>query len=266
MLVFPPALRGHITVLDEDGRVCADLTKDIGEPLSVALPTDTYSVHVDNGSGAFETTVTLGLAPLVLEQDALHLVSPQPIVSLPQTEMSFASGLRVERPESTRSFDALVTVGGTTREVYDIPVVGIATTGELSLGATLGNHNGFSYEFNAGMGPGLVVGDNLRVGATIGVGFSGITSGLLGFAWQVPTEGFAILELSRDVRPMAYFRQSYVFGSDARKHGSKMALWGDEAEAGAGLRFHRHRDGFVYGSVREIAGIRYWGLGIGTVL
>jgi hypothetical protein len=45
-----------------------------------------------------------------------------------------------------------------------------------------------------------------------------------------------------------------------------MALWGDEAEAGAGLSFHGHRDGFVYGSVREVAAIRYWGLGIGTVL
>jgi hypothetical protein len=112
----------------------------------------------------------------------------------------------------------------------------------------------------------VFVGDNLHVGATIGFGFSGITNDILAFAWKVPTEMFAILELSKNLRPMAYFRQSYVFGPDSRKQGSKMALWGDEAEAGAGIKFAGRLDGFFYGSVREMAGVRYWGFGVGAVL
>jgi hypothetical protein len=82
----------------------------------------------------------------------------------------------------------------------------------------------------------------------------------------VPTEAFVILELSRELRPMAYFRQSYIFGSEARQNGSKLARWGDEAEAGAGLRFSGHLDGFFYGSVREMESVRYWGFGIGAIL
>ena len=91
-------------------------------------------------------------------------------------------------------------------------------------------------------------------------------SGVLPFAWKVPTEGFVILELSPELRPMAYFRQDYLFGADSRKNGSKLARWGDEAEAGAGLRFSGRLDGFVYGSLREMAGVRYWGIGMGAVL
>ena len=65
---------------------------------------------------------------------------------------------------------------------------------------------------------------------------------------------------------MAYFRQDYLFGADSRKNGSKLARWGDEAEAGAGLRFSGRLDGFFYGSLREMAGVRYWGIGIGAIL
>jgi len=45
-LVLPSALRGRITVVDKTGRVAVELTKDAGEPLSLALPNETYSVHV----------------------------------------------------------------------------------------------------------------------------------------------------------------------------------------------------------------------------
>jgi hypothetical protein len=65
---------------------------------------------------------------------------------------------------------------------------------------------------------------------------------------------------------MAYVRQSYLFSSEARQNGSKTARWGDEAEAGAGLRFSGKLDGFIYGSAREMANERYWGLGIGAIL
>jgi len=36
--------------------------------------------------------------------------------------------------------------------------------------------------------------------------------------------------------------------------------------AGAGLRFSGRLDGFFYGSLREMAGVRYWGIGIGAIL
>jgi hypothetical protein len=113
----------------------------------------------------------------------------------------------------------------------------------------------------------VFIGDNLQLGATVGFGFSGITNGVLDFAWKVPTEVFAILELSPEIRPMAYFRQSYLFDSDARQNGSKLAIWGaDEAEIGAGLRFGGKLDGFIYGSVREMENVRYWGIGLGAIL
>jgi hypothetical protein len=164
------------------------------------------------------------------------------------------------------AFDALVTLGGTSREVRGTPVVGVAETGDFAFGATLGGKMGFSYDMSIGFGPGIFLGDNLQVGATIGFGFSGITGGVLDFAWKVPTEAFVILELSPEIRPMAYFRQDYLFSSEARKNGSKLARWGDEAEAGAGLRFSGKLDGFFYGSLREMAGVRYWGIGIGAIL
>ena len=58
-LVLPAALRGRITIVDKTGRVTVELTKEAGEPLSLALPDETYSMHVDNGNGELVATVTL---------------------------------------------------------------------------------------------------------------------------------------------------------------------------------------------------------------
>jgi Caspase domain len=286
-LVLPSALRGRITVVDKSGRVAVELTKDAGEPLSLALPNATYSVHVDTDSGAFIATVTLDRgSSLEFEQDSLRKARPEDTVARghhrsrkherrddgdarPRSReigASFGSGLRVERPEIDKGFDALVTLGGTSRSIHGTPVIGVANTSSFALGATLGDKLAFAYDLSFGFGPGVFIGDNLQLGATIGFGLSGITGDVLNFAWKVPTEAFVVLELSRDIRPMAYVRQDYVLGTDSRKLGSKRALWGDEAEAGAGLRFRGSLDGFVYGSVREMAGVRYWGIGMGAVL
>lgn len=314
-LVLPSALRGRITVVDRTGRVAVELTKAAGEPLSLALPNQTYSVHVDNDAGEFVATITLERGgEFAFEQGTLHRVAPEATVArggepgedsdeganegpdesagdgsdegsgdapgrparrshrhhrspwYRRVAASFGEGVRVERPDTPMGFDALVTFGGTSREVHGAGLVGVAETGDLSLGATLGDKIGFAYDLSFGFGPGVFVGDNLQLGATIGFGFSGITGDVLNFAWKVPTEAFVILELSRDIRPMAYFRQDYLFGPESRKHGSKMARWGDESEAGAGLRFSGRLDGFLYGSVREMAGVRYWGVGIGAIL
>jgi hypothetical protein len=331
-LVLPAALRGRITIVDKTGRVTVELTKQAGEPLSLALPDETYSLHVDNGNGELVATVTLEHGgQLAFDPGALRHEAPERTVARgPGREgereddgddddhddgnqdgdhdrgdhdrgdhdrghrddgkrhhhgrhspwyrriaASFGEGLRVERPQAMTNlampvqkpdFDALITLGGTSREVHGSPVIGVAETGDLSLGATIGHNIGFAYDMSFGFGPGVFLGDNLQVGATIGFGLSGITGGVLGFAWKVPTEAFVILELSRDLRPMAYFRQDYLFGTDTRKNGSTLARWGDEAEAGAGLRFSGKLDGFVYGSVREMAGVRYWGIGMGAVL
>ncbi|HEX3758893.1 MAG TPA: hypothetical protein VHW23_09315, partial [Kofleriaceae bacterium] len=323
-LVLPAALRGRITVVDKTGRVTVELTKDAGEPLSLALPDETYSLHVDSGNGELVATVTLEHGgQLAFDPGALHHAAQERTVArgpghdagrddaddddddhdtdehaeadrggdhgdhahhdhhghhapwYRSIGASFGEGLRVERPEAMTglampvprpSFDALVTLGGTSREVHGSPLIGVAETGDLSLGATLGHTIGFAYDMSWGFGPGVFLGDNLQLGATIGFGLSGITGGVLPFAWKVPTEVFAILELSSEVKPMAYFRQDYLFGPDARKNGSTLARWGDEAEAGAGLKFGGRLDGFVYGSVREMAGVRYWGIGMGAVL
>jgi hypothetical protein len=295
-LILPSALRGRITIVDKTGRVAVELTKDAGTPLSLALPNETYTVRVENNGGELVATITLeDGAELELDQGALRRVTPEKTVArgisrevgdddddgdddrerrshdgrgslFRQIGASFGGGLRVERPDTMTGFDALVTLGGTSREVHGNPVIGVAETGDLSIGATLGDKIGFAYDMSFGFGPGVFVGDNLQLGATIGFGFSGITGGTLDFAWKVPTEAFVILELSRELRPMAYFRQSYLFSTDARKNGSPLARWGDESEAGAGLRFSGSLDGFIYGSLREMAGVRYWGIGIGAVL
>lgn len=294
-LVLPSALRGRITIVDKSGRVAVELTKEAGDPLSLALPNETYSMHVENSNGEFVATVVLDHAgEFAFEEGSLRRVSPERTTARGSAHdeerddddgddsshlghhgrspwyrkiaASFGGGIRVERPSTPMNFDALVTLGGTSREVHGSPVIGVAETGDLSIGATLGNHVGFAYDMSFGFGPGIFVGHNLQLGATIGFGFSGITGGTLDFAWKVPTEAFVILELSPEIRPMAYFRQDYLFSTDARKNGSRMARWGDEAEAGAGLRFSGKLDGFLYGSLREMAGVRYWGIGIGAVL
>jgi hypothetical protein len=293
-LVLPAPMRGHVTIVDTSGRVALELVKAAGEPLSLALPNDTYSMYVDTNGKAFAGTVTLDRgAPLMFDQDALHPASPEETVArgvekdnadgddddddkkspwYREVGAGFGGGLRFERPTSevmgtTPGFDTLLTLGGTARTIHGSPVVGVAETADLSIGMTLGGKTEFAYDASLGFGPGVFVGDALQLGATVGFGLSQITGGILPFGFKVPTEVFAILELSPNVRPVAYFRQSYIFDSDSRQNGSKMAIWGaDEAEAGAGLKFTGKLDGFIYGSVREMENIRYWGIGIGAIL
>ncbi len=291
-LVLPPALKGRVTVVDQTGRVAVELAKEAGEPLSLALPTETYTIRVDNKDGEFIATITLdGPGEIQFQAGALRRVAPgEKTVARGAAEIEitggdddddddrerdpwykeitagFGGGLRVERPTTRNDFDALINLGGTMRNVSGRPVVGVATTGELSLGATVGDNTHFAYDMHLGFGPGVFLGSNLQVGATIGFGLSGITGGVLDFAWKVPTEAFVVLHLSEELKPVAYVRQTYLWSSEARQNGSKSAKWGDEAEAGAGLRFGGKLDGFVYGSVREMANERYWGVGLGAVL
>jgi hypothetical protein len=278
-LLLPKDLKGKITIIDATGRVAVELTKDAGEPLSLALPSQSYTLRVENQDGTFAATVTLDRAGVTeLAQSDLHRTSLENTRARGISEdsddddntipVSFGGALRVELPSSPqmRGFDALVTIGGTEREIHGRSVVGVASTGDLFIGTTLGDNVHFEYDVSLGAGPGVFLGKNLQVGATIGFGFSGITGGVLDFAWKVPTEAFVVLTLSPDIRPVAYFRQSYLFSSQARQNGSKLARWGDEAEAGAGLRFGGKLDGFFYGSMREMANERYWGIGIGAIL
>ncbi len=281
VLVLPAPLRGRITIVDASGRVALELTKEAGEPLSLALPTEKYTVRVENSQGEFAATITLDKPGTVeFAQGTLHRVAPEKTVRRGGSDdddnsdkpwfrripIDFSSGIRVERPTTPRGFDALVTFGGTSREIHGSPIVGVAENADAFLGATVGDNAHFIYDFSIGFGPGVFLGDNLQVGATIGWGFSGITGGVLDFAWKMPTEAFVVLHLSPEIRPMAYVRQSYLFSSEARQNGSKHAKWGDESEAGVGMRFSGRLDGFFYGSVREMANERYWGVGIGAIL
>src|SRR5262249_43774311 len=81
-LVLPSALRGRITIVDKTGRVAVELTKDAGEPLSLALPNQTYSVHVENSNGEFVATVTVDHAgDYAFEEGALRRVPPEETVA-----------------------------------------------------------------------------------------------------------------------------------------------------------------------------------------
>jgi hypothetical protein len=291
VLVLPSALRGHVTIVDANGRVAVELTKAAGEPLNLALPNQTYTLRVENKDGAFAATITLDrTGTTTFDKDELRPVAREKTtargLSIEEDDdddddrgdpwrrnipIDFGGGLRVELPTqpvgaTPVGFDALLTLGGTSREVHGKPVIGVANSGDFGIGLTVGDNVHFAYDLSFGVGPGIFLGDNLQVGATVGFGFSGITGGVLDFAWKLPTEAFIALELSKDIRPMAYVRQSYIFSSEARQNGSKSARWGDEAEAGAGMRFSRKLDGFFYGSVREMANVRYWGFGIGAIL
>ncbi|HEY5921087.1 MAG TPA: caspase family protein [Kofleriaceae bacterium] len=293
-LVLPAALRGKITIIDARGQVALELTKDAGEPLSLALPTESYTVRVENTKGAFEATVALERKGATkLDADELRRVAAAENTTargvsveadddddddddddskrdpwFRRIPVSFGGGLRVELPSNPQAqgFEGLITVGGTSREVHGKPVIGVAETGDLSIGMTVGDNVHFAYDMSFSMGPGVFIGDNLQLAATIGFGFSGITGGVLDFAWKVPTDVFVVLALSKDIRPVAYVRQTYLFSSEARQNGSTHAWWGDEGEAGAGLRFSGRLDGFLYGSVREMRDERYWGIGIGAIL
>jgi hypothetical protein len=290
-LVLPSALAGRVTIVDASGRVAVELTKEAGEPLSLALPSRTYTVRVDNDGGSFVATVTIDrVGAIDFDDDTLRRTRPETTVArggadiqidaddddddddeerdpwYREIPVSFGGGIRVELPGERTDFDALVTLGGSGRQIRGKPVVGVASSSELSLGLTVGDNTHFAYDVGLGFGPGIFLGDHLQVGATIGFGFSGITGGVLDFAWRMPTEAFAVLELSKEIRPVAYVRQTYIFSSEARQNGSKTARWGDEAEAGVGMLFGGRFDGFFYGSVREMASERYWGIGVGAVL
>jgi hypothetical protein len=284
-LVLPAALRGRITIIDKTGRVAIELTKDAGEPATLALPNETYTLHVNNKKGSFAATVTIDhIGEVDFDPAVLHAVSPEdtrargpgddvddddhevPDPTHRNISFGFGGGMRLETPSKMEPYDGLITIGGTERSIHGHPVVGVADTGELALGMTVGDTKGFAYNMSLGVGPGVFVGDNLQIGATIGLGLDGITSNVLPFGFKMPTELFAVLELSPSVRPMAYIRQSYIFDSDMRKHGSRSALWGDEAEVGGGFRFDGKLDGFLYLSIREAMGMRWYGLGAGAIL
>jgi hypothetical protein len=278
-LVLPSALKGRVTIIDKDGRVAVEVTKEAGEPLSLALPDDAYTVNVERGRDNFVATVQLK-GTMQLDEDELVRRAPEKTRArgakdeddhdrgpwYKEIAAGFGGGLRAEIPSTRTDFDTILTIGGTGREVSGNPIVGVASTGELTIGATLGDNTHFVYDVGLGGGPGVFLGPNLQVGATIGFGLSGITGGVLDFAWKVPTEIFAVLTITEEVRPIAYVRQTYLWSSEARQNGSKTALWGDEGEAGVGLKFSGRLDGFVFGSVREMANERYWGIGLGALL
>lgn len=297
VLILPATMSGQVTITDPKGHVVVEVSKSAGEPLSLALPGETYTIHVRQHRGRFVATVTLSSAgEVVLNTGALEPVALEATVArgdgddrdladdaidrtvdhdedgfLTGVRMSFGGGLRLELPGNDNipddaSPDSIVTVGGSARDVHGRDLVGVATSGEFVLGAALGDRAGFAYDLAFGFGPGVMLSDELQIGATIGFGLGGITGDNLDFAWKAPTELFAVLQVADSVRAIAYFTQTYLFKSEARQDGSDLARWGDQSEVGFGLRFTGPRKGFLYGSMREMAEQRWLGIGIGAVL
>ena len=296
VLVLPAELSGRVTITDRKGNVVVEVTKAAGEPLSLALPGDTYTVNIKRGKDGFVATIKLEAAgQVVLDNSTLDRVTPEGTVArgddddddddeydgydhdrdearnpagyLEKVRVSFGGGLRVELPAREESpIDSIATLGGVARMVHGPELVGVASTAELMVGWAFAEDDGFAYDMSLGLGPGLMLTDHLQIGATIGFGLGGITGDNLDFAWKAPTEIFAILHLAPTVRAVGYLTQTWLFKTDARQDGSETARWGDQAEAGVGLRLTGPHKGFLYGSVREMQGERYWGLGIGAVL
>ena len=296
VLVLPAELSGRVTITDRKGNVVVEVSKAAGEPLSLALPGDTYTVNVKRGKDGFVATITLEASgQVVLDRSTLEPATAEatakrgdddddddhhhgnwdherdearhPTGYLEKVRVSFGGGLRVELPNREESpIDSIATLGGVARMVSGPELVGVASTGELMVGWAFAEDDGFAYDMSLGLGPGLMLSDHLQLGATIGFGFGGITGDNLDFAWKAPTELFAILHLAPTVRAVGYLTQTWLFKSDARQDGSETARWGDQAEAGVGLRLTGPHKGFLYGSVREMANERYWGIGIGAVL
>src|SRR6185503_1363849 len=82
VLVLPAELAGRVTITDPKGRVVVEVTKAAGEPLSLALPGDTYTVHVDKGKDGFVATVKLKTSgQVVLDRGDLVAVASESTVA-----------------------------------------------------------------------------------------------------------------------------------------------------------------------------------------
>lgn len=131
---------------------------------------------------------------------------------------------------------------------------------------------GFAYEFDFyPLGLATRLGERGHFGVVAGVGLSGLTD-RIDFAMQFPVEAFLEFELGRRIRVLAYGSSRWVASSEARTGGVDAIPFGDEFNAGLGIRWGKRRDQhraamgngyYVGGLYQERLGVRFYGATIG---
>ena len=241
---------------------------------SLALPNETYSVHVDDTAArSRRRSRSTTSARSRSTTSALHRVAPEETVARGVDERRTATRRRRRRrprspvavvPRRSRRASAAACASSGPSDADELrraasrsaarrarstaaPVVGVAETGDLSLGVTVGDNMGFAYDMEPRLRPRRVRrrqpaarrDDRLRV-----LGRDRAASSP--FAWKMPTEMFAVLELSPDDPADRRTSARATSSTPTRaRTARRWRCWGDEAEAGAGLRFSGKLDGFV---------------------
>lgn len=117
---------------------------------------------------------------------------------------------------------------------------------------SLGGGTGFLYGLQGLGGIGAPIGRRVALGLATGPGVDGLTSKIpVGF--HVPVELYVDLDATDFLAASLWARDGWVFGSSDRRHGSRHAPFGDEAQAGITLAFGSRDD---YGGSGERDGLR----------
>lgn len=178
----------------------------------------------------------------------LHVGLPQPMPKGPPPAPGISevwAGVEVGGVADRGELETEATIAGAV-DMHGL--MGLARTGgaaftHLALGST--TNGGFLYALDVGFGLGVRLGDDGFLSLTIGGGFSGITGGRLGFAWEVPVDAFVGVPLGASLRLLAGARGSWVFREDPRQDGSPVSLF-DETSARLGVAWMRGaRPGFA---------------------
>ena len=139
------------------------------------------------------------------------------------------------------------------------------------LDLSLGGGGGFLYGLQLLGGAGLPLGKRFAVGVSTGPGIDGITS-TIPFGVDFPIELYLSLDLFKAVGASIRVRDGWVFAAKARRHGSSVAPFGDEASAALTLGlasrdggdYSQNRDGLAIGfGVRQALGATIYSLDLG---
>jgi hypothetical protein len=146
-------------------------------------------------------------------------------------------GLAVGRVDDSMLYGTTTTVAieGAGRGIFSPGPVGGAVTSNGALGSTA--DGGLVYGLDVGLGLGARYG-RAQLGATIGAGVSGITGGILPFAFQVPVIAYVGIPLG-PLRVVGAVRGDWLFASDDRQDGAETVTAFDEVGAEAGLFLDR---------------------------
>lgn len=144
-----------------------------------------------------------------------------------------------------------VVVEASGRGIFTPGAVGGAVSANGSLGSSA--DGGIAYGLDFGLGLGARMG-RAQLGVTIGAGLSGISAGVVPFAFQIPVIAFVGIPVG-PLRLVGGVRGDWVFASDARQDGADTVTAFDEVGAEAGVFLDRERSSYgLVGWAREQLG------------